>query len=1745
MTDNSSKYPVEALCTVVPDGISEDGKHRFSVVLSPYVAPAANDPSANHSLEHLTDLPLDTFAVAVSDEDVGRFVLFLHMKDGSIVPLEAGHDDAVSASEFDQVQTLWDKAFFFPKEMGANKDGFQRFHDVLADPNDRQTNFTSENDPLYFALPDPNRTQSFHVGQLAKPITDYKLALLAARLTAQAMSKTNFMASASEFNSTLSDIEIGQLEAIFTELQNRPFSTSVRKDMWLTTLSHVFLPRGTDSALGCLESLTSDENEQLFKAKNATSVVNEQVSALARQLAGDSTAMNEWEAVDESFAEALKVVQQPDSPLRLDAPNVLSYLLPLEFVEDAKGSSFTGLRTAANDFRDHILAYRDAHSFERAPRFSDTSDPQSDCDLTERELRDGVRRKMADLRARPTLSKALRLIHDFELPLSAYALSEVAFVSAAYLRKDASASDLSQDPKFQSRIAKTAVSLLSSTGKNVCAPRTRKAAIAELLNAHSTGAKAQVQHIESKKIGNMIADNGLIDLRAGGRFRLNILETSQMAHAMESRAQAISETSEQGATPQYTSFEMPQFNSRGIELLDQASQEEVVFDLTLAKLRRQTSSPQPDNCLYAEDLMAGIRVDIIHFASDTNSVSYHPSMSRRFKNSDVDSILKKTGQQGEHPLGRFGAREEGFASAPIRLRSNAGADDQTSPKTTAIATPRLLYWTGEPPGMPTKKAEVKDVRRALALDMTDEPPEEEEWPILREGDAYSMVARPRYVNGGGPEFLFGERTRTNANIYLTNALGAPDNPDQPLLFTPTNVVAAPEVLMTPNDPLLRPDAAKAVLPDKVTTVVIRSYEGAKQQPPPQRVVAVPHISFEQAEQQGQFDSYTGRGMPPGNSQMAKVDWDPNIFAYPFSEKTYSLDGEKVEVEDDPASQVRGPIFRGAKSGETRPSYYYIDTRINEIFLSLEDSGRVPFDVSDMTRRPVSFAHSIQSPQELPAVILSFFPEQDRSHRNWISEGLPRTTIRTDGHKTVSLNQLGVHVLPGAELELNLICPLPVGELFRTNFFARQFGIAASSYASFRGQVAPNNPQKNYFDKLDLLAGAVGQNAEWFQTNKQKLSDLARELFWDVPSDLFNAIEKISVIHAVQKPLDAPRIPGRTIAFKTDSAAYVAQKEQRAFRIVRRIDGPDEWATRLAQIPAVDKGNKGWSFREAWLYGIPSVNSIDGQNWAKAEHLEDQADGPLAYVVGEVELHRATTGKLRCDILFRDVTAPAAMTQSRDGRWVFEPKMRAQTVFELPNIQKLDPENDRPLDLTFDAAGAPRGLSWDAGTKARRIALRMVATSRFEEYFEENLTSPAEPTADTSDVTQEDRLSFSERENASFDGLKEALGKHNCPRIDKEKVLFEEEFWIKSTRRPPRPDVRKTEVLFEKNEVARSKTSIVIEQKSVVRIHLGDHYASGEGELIALVMLPDGLVSDYPTVCPANGNTVEHDHVLSAEEHAQSSALKDASMDLVQYDTVLGRSVAAWGSDPTTSSGFLSSVILPSQFAGWSMKKSGMNLPLIEDDELETQHNVSVMGFEPLLNPDTCTWHVDIEVDATRADSPFIRLPIVRCQLQSLRGLELSLPTVGAPIQVPPKRRVEVDISSEGQVHVIITGAGYSRRDPAFHTDGDDEVSDILQSRADVPLQNIQLMRRAGNDSYVQIYDLNGEAIERMAVMPVAQDTGMVWQVTLPMPQELDLADLRVTVFETELNVPDRGENEPVTTVIETTRPFTCDIDLEI
>jgi len=48
-----------------------------------------------------------------------------------------------------------------------------------------------------------------------------------------------------------------------------------------------------------------------------------------------------------------------------------------------------------------------------------------------------------------------------------------------------------------------------------------------------------------------------------------------------------------------------------------------------------------------------------------------------------------------------------------------------------------------------------------------------------------------------------------------------------------------------------------------------------------------------------------------------------------------------------------------------------------------------------------------------------------------------------------------------------------------------------------------------------------------------------------------------------------------------------------------------------------------------------------------------------------------------------------------------------------------------------------------------------------------------------------------------------------------------------------------------------------------------------------------------------------------------------------------------------------------------------------------------------------------------------------------------------------------------------------------------------------------------------------------------------------MPKELDLADLRITVFEAELNVPDRGENQPANTIIETTRPFTCDIDLEV
>ena len=148
------------------------------------------------------------------------------------------------------------------------------------------------------------------------------------------------------------------------------------------------------------------------------------------------------------------------------------------------------------------------------------------------------------------------------------------------------------------------------------------------------------------------------------------------------------------------------------------------------------------------------------------------------------------------------------------------------------------------------------------------------WPALREKNLYWAVGRAAYLNGDGPKFLFGSPSDESLDLYNKFALGqgqsSPLDPrnkaeieerleslEPGLLYAPPDRMGAPVVLFRDDDALLdQPDipdggTAPPVVPDKLDTVVIRTYaDGSSPDKPPRRVVAPPHISYEHAEQQG-------------------------------------------------------------------------------------------------------------------------------------------------------------------------------------------------------------------------------------------------------------------------------------------------------------------------------------------------------------------------------------------------------------------------------------------------------------------------------------------------------------------------------------------------------------------------------------------------------------------------------------------------------------------------------------------------------------------------------------------------------------------------------------------------------------------------------------------------------------------------------------------------------------------------------
>jgi len=284
------------------------------------------------------------------------------------------------------------------------------------------------------------------------------------------------------------------------------------------------------------------------------------------------------------------------------------------------------------------------------------------------------------------------------------------------------------------------------------------------------------------------------------------------------------------------------------------------------------------------------------------------------------------------------------------------------------------------------------------------------------------------------------------------------------------------------------------------------------------------------------------------------------------------------------------------------------------------------------------------------------------------------------------------------------------------------------------------------------------------------------------------------------------------------------------------------------------------------------------------------------------------------------------------------------------------------------------------TKYRAIDYKIIATTRFREYF------PAEIT--------------SKRENITRTSVPETFKILNSARPAAPKVLYV----VPTFRWDPPPSLTGDRTHEWKSTIgdltqgpdnSRVRKGKVLTSKRIgngLRVYLErPWYSSGDEEKLGVVMKettrgPGALTSAFPAL-------------------AGSSAPNDP----------LKPFVTQWGQDPIWGS------VPPKVSPGIDdFKLATASLSGVTLDELSGA-NVAVAGHDVEYDPERQLWFCDIEIDAGNTYYPFVRMALARFQPNSLPNAHLSRVVLADFAQLTPDRSASVTFDFDNHLSVAISG----------------------------------------------------------------------------------------------------------------------------
>jgi hypothetical protein len=318
----------------------------------------------------------------------------------------------------------------------------------------------------------------------------------------------------------------------------------------------------------------------------------------------------------------------------------------------------------------------------------------------------------------------------------------------------------------------------------------------------------------------------------------------------------------------------------------------------------------------------------------------------------------------------------------------------------------------------------------------------------------------------------------------------------------------------------------------------------------------------------------------------------------------------------------------------------------------------------------------------------------------------------------------------------------------------------------------------------------------------------------------------------------------------------------------------------------------------------------------------------------------------------------------------------------------------------------------------------------------------------------------------------------------------------------------------------------------LRYDLGDRfYLTGFDERVGVVCWPPHLF-DLPEIPEVYEKTVSQ-----VDKEILDSIVTDGGGELPKGAADY---ISRWGRDPISDSGALPALIPASAFRNaLKSAKTVMPLPAAKKPgapntglEPPTPSNatidVSLALYDPIFDPDTGRFYVDIEIDQNETYEPWVRLGLVRYQEHSIGTLHCSLP-VKSMVRIPADRQLEVEIDETRRISLRYSGIGHGAKKKPRGIADKPEVALLARPTLDVTVLRTPSPSFSGAPAVIEADPMTGLA-HVSGLLPRVDDGVLEWvlgrfvggapaedpaQRELVLPTNCRLDDISILVAERE------------------------------